>query len=153
GVAILDGAKVTAIDLGQDGARIQSTRGEIRARAVVGADGVGSFVRRALGAPRGRWQAQVVEVDTPEARLDRPRDLLHFDLTDRSLSGYAWDFPTLTAGCELVCRGVYELRRDSAHGAPDVTTRLLARLTALGLSSRGLRIKRFAERGIALHEP
>jgi menaquinone-9 beta-reductase len=113
-------------------------------------------VRRALGAPRGRWLAQVVEVDTPESKPPRPRDLLHFDLTDGSLFGYAWDFPTLVDGEALVCRGLYELRPDRGRGdgdGPDVSARLFARLAALGLSTAGLRVKRFAERGLALHEP
>src|SRR6185369_2448807 len=97
-------------ELQRDGVKIRSTRGEIRARAVVGADGVGSFVRRALGAPKGRWLAQVIEVDTPATPQDFPRDLLHFDITDRSLQGYVWDFPTLVNGEALVCRGIYDLR-------------------------------------------
>jgi menaquinone-9 beta-reductase len=164
GVRIVEGARVVGLDFDASGARVHSTQGEIRARAVVGADGVGSFVRRALGAPRGRWLAHVAEVDTRESSSPRPRDLLHFDLTDPSLFGYAWDFPTLVDGEALVCRGIYELRPDRGRGSDgsshdgaasgvDLGARLDARLAALGLSSAGLRVKRFAERGLALHEP
>ncbi|MFT3773747.1 MAG: hypothetical protein QM820_50890 [Minicystis sp.] len=142
------------------GVRLVTTAGDLRARAVVGADGVGSFVRRAIGVPRGRWLAQVVEVDTPASDGDPSRDLLHFDLTDDSLAGYAWDFPTIVGGRPLVCRGIYELRPDpgitgappDASDAPDVGARLVDRLGRLGHAG-GVRLKRFAERGLALHEP
>ena len=160
GLRILEGARVTSVSFEPSFVRLQLGDGELRARAVVGADGVGSLVRRALGAPRGRWMAQVVEVDTPWRDADPDPDLLHFDISDSTLLGYGWDFPTLVGGQPLVCRGVYELRPDlgainrapSPDAAPDVGARLLDRLRALGLEG-GARIKRFAERGLALHEP
>jgi flavin-dependent dehydrogenase len=158
GLRVLEGTRVTDLLFEHDGVRVRSSSGELRARAVVGADGVGSFVRRALGAPRGRFVAQVVEVDTPAIPEDA-EDLLHFDLSDRSLVGYGWDFPTLVAGAPLVCRGLYELRPDPAvapapvdASGPDVGARLLARLERLGLGG-DVRLKRFAERGLSLHEP
>jgi flavin-dependent dehydrogenase len=154
GVRVLEGARVTGLAFDARGVRTDTASGDLRARAVVGADGVGSFVRRALGAPRGRWLAQVVEADTPAVPADRARDLLHFDLTDGALRGYAWDFPTVVGGEPLVCRGIYELRPDDGAPAagPDVGARLLARLALLGVST-GARLKRFAERGLSLHEP
>jgi flavin-dependent dehydrogenase len=161
GVVVHEGARVTAVRVEAHGVRVETSAGELRARAVVGADGVGSLVRRAIDAPRGRWLAQVAEVDTPVASSDGPRDVLHFDLTDRGLVGYAWDFPTLVDGVPLVCRGLYELRPDppGLHGiprapddAPDVAARLATRLGTLGVAPVG-RMKRFAERGLALHEP
>jgi flavin-dependent dehydrogenase len=160
GVRIVEGARVTSVSFEPTFVRLQLGDGELRVRAVVGADGVGSLVRRAIGAPRGRWMAQVVEVDTPGRDADPDPDVLHFDLSDRTLLGYGWDFPTLVGGRPLVCRGLYELRPDPGivDDAPppdpalDVGARLLARLRALGLAD-GARLKRFAERGLALHEP
>lgn len=160
GVRIFEGTRVTELARDARGVRLSTDAGEVRARAVIGADGVGSFVRRALGVPRGAWTAQVVEVDTEHASGDRPRDLLHFDITDPLLLGYGWDFPTIVDGRALVCRGFYHLRPEGEAGfthqeppAPiDVGARLGARLAAMGLD-RGARIKRFAERGLALHEP
>jgi flavin-dependent dehydrogenase len=160
GVRIVEGTRVTGLVFAGDAVRVRTSSGELRARAVVGADGVGSFIRRALGAPRGRWLAQVVEVDTPAVAADGARDMLHFDLSDRSLLGYAWDFPTLVAGTPLVCRGLYELRPDPGTitgvpldaPTPDAGARLQTRLEHLGLA-QGFRLKRFAERGLSLHEP
>lgn len=158
GIAVHDGAAARALSIDRGGVRLDTTIGEVRARAVVGADGVGSFVRRALGFPRGAWQAQVVECDTRACASDRGRDLLHFDLTDPALLGYAWDFPTVVGGEPLVCRGLYELRlapfaqREATAALPDLGERLLARVDRLG-APRPARIKRFAERGLSLHEP
>ncbi len=159
GVRVVEGARVTSLTFEPDGVRIRTADGEIRARAVVGADGVGSVVRRAIGAPRGLWMAQAVEADTPEVAGALARDRLSFDLTDRSLLGYAWSFPTLVAGAPLVCRGMYELHPDpgALDGAPvptplpDLGARLRARLEHLGLAPAQLR--RFSQRGLALHEP
>jgi flavin-dependent dehydrogenase len=169
GVRFLEGAKVDALVVGERGVRLSTTQGEIRARAVVGADGVGSVVRRALGIPRGALRAQVVEVDTPAAPGDPPRDVLHFDMTERDLDGYAWDFATLVGGRPLVCRGIYAIHREDGAGdssprgrragstissdRADVSDRLLARLARQGISAEGLTLKRFAERGLSLHEP
>ena len=155
GVSIVEGARVQRVEMGEDGVRLHGTMGEIRARAVIGADGVGSFVRRAIGAPRGRWRAQVIEVDTAAIAADQARDLLHFDISDRTLHGYAWDFPTLVDGQALMCRGLYELSSgDAADGdGIDLGARLGARLERQGIDPAGLRFKRFAERGLALHEP
>ena len=160
GVRIHEDARVSDIAIDDRGARLQTDVGEVRARAIVGADGVGSFVRRRLGAPRGAWTAQVVEVDTAAVAEDRPRDVLHFDITDPALLGYGWDFPTIVGGEQLVCRGFYHLRPEPeaafALSTPaadtDVGARLAARLAALGLA-KGARVKRFAERGLVMHEP
>ncbi|MEP7120582.1 MAG: NAD(P)/FAD-dependent oxidoreductase [Byssovorax sp.] len=155
GVTIVEGARVQRVEIADDGVRLHGTMGEIRARAVIGADGVGSFVRRAIGAPTGRWRAQVIEVDTPAIEGDLARDLLHFDLGDRGLRGYAWDFPTIVEGRALRCRGLYELSGgDDAEGdGIDLAERLTARLVRQGIDPAGLRFKRFSERGLALHEP
>jgi menaquinone-9 beta-reductase len=160
GVRILEGARVTDLAIDGRAARMTTSIGDVMARAVVGADGVGSFVRRKLGAPRGAWMAQVVEVDTEIAAQDRPSDVLHFDITDASLLGYGWDFPTIVGGRQLVCRGFYHLRPEpdaafalsEPEGDTDVGARIAGKLAALGVG-KGARVKRFAERGLAMHEP
>ena len=157
GVRVEEGARVTALSVHGDGVRLSTARGEIRARAVVGADGVGSFVRRSVGFQRGRLHAQVIEVDTDRAATDRAYDVLHFDLEDRDLLGYAWDFPTLVNGGSLMCRGLYALA-PSALGEETRTPRevgdlLEARLERSGVQASARARKRFAERGLSLHEP
>jgi len=150
GIEVRDGMPVLGVSHGDGYAEVHTARGPIRARVVVGADGVGSVVRRAMGLSRGLLRAQAVEVDTDPAPGDPSRDMLHFDATDHGFSGYAWDFPTLVAGEPLVCRGVYHLK---IGGAPVD----LARLLSQHLARRGVRgarfcNKRYAERGYVRRE-
>jgi menaquinone-9 beta-reductase len=145
GVPLREGVAVNIVRDEGDGVRLATSRGELRARAVVGCDGVGSVVRRSLGIGVGKLRAQVVECDTEPVRSDPPRSLLHFDATDRGLNGYAWDFPTVVKGRSLVSRGVYGLnvsRDDLGMGA-----RLDARLRRLGVEPLAGSKKRYAERG------
>jgi len=156
GVSIHEGARVTALHVGARHAVIESTAGTWHAHMLVGADGVGSFVRRALGLPSGRLRAQVIELDTEEVRGDPERNMLHFDASDPRLAGYAWDFPTLVDGKAMVCRGVYQLKAgESAAAEDDIDVRAVLgdRLAARGLDIRRYRIKRFAERGFERHTP
>jgi len=147
GVAVRDGVRVLGVRAREGGgAVVETSEGEIHAGAVVGCDGVGSVVRRAMGVGPGALRAQVVEVDTEPLPADRDRSLIHFDASDRRVTGYAWDFPTIVAGRALVCRGVYRLRLGDA-AEPDVAALLDERLRALGVDPAGCSKKRYAERG------
>ena len=156
GIEVRDGAGVERIEPGADGVRVHLGSGEVlEARAVVGADGVAGAVRRSAGLSRARLRAQVIEVDTEVTRGDAPRDTIHFDFGDPDLAGYAWDFPTLVDGQELVCRGVYRIAKggERAAGATDtvrpddVRTRLARFLETKGLDIARYRLKPFAEQG------
>ena len=151
GVRVVEGAKAIHLSIEPTGVRVETTEGSFAARVVVGADGVGSFVRRAIGLPAGRYRAQVIELDTESVPSDPARDLLHFDAADSSLTGYTWDFPTLVDGRELVCRGIYHLKLDD--GSVDIHALLADRLAKRGLDLSRYKLKRFAERGFELHDP
>src|SRR5439155_25606778 len=145
GALVRDGAKATGVTRDASGVTVETTAGAFRGRVLVGADGVGSFVRRWLGLPVGRLRAQVIELDTEGVTGDPARDLLHFDAADANLTGYYWDFPTIVDGRELVCRGVYHLRLDEQ--SLDIRAMLAARLAERGLDIQRYALKRFAERG------
>jgi flavin-dependent dehydrogenase len=164
GVDVRDGCEVTRLAAGDAGVELETAGGTLRARAVIGADGIGGIVRRQAGFPRGELRAQVAELDTEDVPGDLPRDTAVFDFATSDLRGYAWDFPTLVAGRGLVCRGVYLLRtpgapQGTAPGAPQVTApgahaqaqgvreRIAAYLAARGLELGRYRLKQFAERG------
>jgi flavin-dependent dehydrogenase len=151
GVRIEEGARVSQLQRDDHGVTIETARGTFRAQAVVGADGVGSIVRRALGVGAGALRAQVIELDTEPVASDRARDLLHFDIADRGFTGYAWDFPTVVDGKALVCRGVYHLK--TGEDEVDIRARLAQRLAQRGLDIENYTQKRFAERGFEPHEP
>jgi flavin-dependent dehydrogenase len=121
---------------------------------VVGADGVGSVVRKALGMKQGTWRAQVLELDTEPCARDHARDVVHFDISDPQFTGYIWAFPTLVRGEPLVCRGVYHLLLPGqSAGHENIEARLGRQLATLGLDIDAYPKKRFAERGFAPHEP
>ena len=144
GIAIEEGAWVGAVERKNNGFVISVKGGApLFAKAIVGADGIRSVVRRALGFDRGHIVAQVAELDTTSIPLDTAADVLHFDLRDRSLRGYAWDFPTPLGGRLEVCRGVYAMRDGGA--AHDVGERATGRVPS-GARSLGP-TKRLAERG------
>ncbi len=151
GVLVRDGERATAIALDDRGVTLETSAGTYRGRVLVGADGVGSFVRRSMGLSVGTLRAQVIELDTEQVAGDPERDLLHFDASDGNFTGYAWDFPTVVDGEPLVCRGVYHLKLDGAND--DIRARLAARLAERGLDIDRYRLKRFAERGFELHAP
>jgi flavin-dependent dehydrogenase len=146
GVDVREGCEALRIAVDGGGVTVETAGGEaLRARAVVGADGVGGVVRRLAGFPRGELRAQVAELDTEAAPGDLPRDTAVFDFATTELRGYAWDFPTQVAGEPLVCRGVYLLR--TAGPAQGARERVAAYLAARGLELARYRLKQFAERG------
>lgn len=148
GVKVMDGTRVDAVQAnGRGRVRVETSRGAIDAAVVVGADGVGSVVRKTMGLGGGELRAQVLELDTEPTAADRERHVLRFDARDRGLTGYLWDFPTMVKGAEMWCRGIYHLRLDD--GAPDVDIRakLDAYLAEIGLDITKYKQKRFAERG------
>jgi menaquinone-9 beta-reductase len=145
GIEVRDGCGVAAIAVTADHVEVTTETGEHwRARAIVGADGVGGVGRKQAGFPRGELRAQVVELDTEAVAADQPRDTIVFDFATRDLHGYTWDFPTLVDGKPLVCRGAYVIRN---LGPDDARARCAAYLAARGLDIRDYRIKQFAERG------
>jgi flavin-dependent dehydrogenase len=151
GVKIEQGVRVLGVTRVDDGVVLETSRGLVKARGVVGADGVGSVVRKAMGLGAGLWRAQVLEVDTPCVPQDPPRAMLHFDLSDPTLDGYLWDFPTLVDGEPLACRGIYRLLVPG-RGEDDIQGRLERYLAERGLSLRDCKKKRYAERGFAPRE-
>lgn len=157
GIEVRDRAAVAGIEVTADGVRLKLASNEaLDARAVVGADGVGSVVRRCIGLSRGQLRAQVIELDTESVGGDPPRDALHFDFNFGDFPGYAWDFPTLVGGQALVCRGVYQVVRSGERtGAArdDLQARLALYLATKGLDISRYRLKRYAERGFELGEP
>lgn len=149
GIRILDGTTVTAVRPGaRPGApaEIETTAGSFEASTVVGADGVGSVVRRAMKLGPERFRAQAVEVDTERVAADPERPILHFDASDRALNGYSWSFPTEVLGKAMVCRGTYQLRT-ATHPFEGLDEHFSSYLRTIGLDARSYKKKRYSERG------
>lgn len=151
GIHIEENARVTDLTIDRGGVTLETPKGQLRARAVVGADGVGSYVRRAAGLSGAELLAQVVELDTEPVPSDLTRDVLHFDVEDRSFTGYTWDFPTLVDRKPMVCRGIYHLKLDDRK--VDLCAILERRLAKLGLDIGRYKLKRYAEHGFQPQRP
>lgn len=152
-IRVLEGTRVGAIRRSARGFEVETSSGTISTRILVGADGVQSVVRRALGFPAGTYRAQALEVDTEPVDDDLPRDVLLFDASERKLPGYYWDFPTLVDGREMVVRGVYLLRRADTPAAIEIKDVLAVELERRGLDLGKLKQKRFAELAFDLSVP
>ncbi|MBS0658943.1 MAG: NAD(P)/FAD-dependent oxidoreductase [Verrucomicrobia bacterium] len=154
GIAVRDGVKVLRIARDEGGVTLETSAGTLRTRALVGADGVGSLVRKELAPGVATWRAQVLEVDTEPVDSDLPRDLWHFHVVDPDFVGYLWDFPTIVDGRPLVCRGAYHLMLPGTRAdGEDLAARLGRRLAELGLDLGRCKKKRYAERGFSPFEP
>ncbi len=153
GIRIIENARVTALARVASGVEIETAAGSFRARVLVGADGVASFVRRWLELPSTRYRAQALEIDTEHVESDLPRDVILFDASHRELPGYYWDFPTIVDGREMMCRGVYVLRSGDESPGVEIQDVLQAELAARGLDLSNYKKKRFAERGFERHAP
>ena len=153
GIEIIEDAKVGSLRRVAGGFEVDSSKGPFRCSVLIGADGVGSVVRRELGFGATRYRAQALEIDTEAVEDDLPRDVLLFDASHRQLPGYYWDFPTIVEGRELMCRGVYLLSSGGETPRVQIQDILDAELKRRGLALSRYRKKRFAERGFEPHQP
>lgn len=144
------------VEIARDGDRfvVGTEHGDVRARAVVGADGSGSAVRKLLGFPEPRRKAHLYVLETPPGPADPDDGVITFDLTclSEGIEGYAWDFPTVIDGQAAVSRGIYDFNaRRPAPGEPEVVLKdvLRAFLRRRGIDLDAVRLKAFSERGFS----
>jgi menaquinone-9 beta-reductase len=135
GIEIRENEKVVALRREAQGVRVETERGDYLARAVIGADGSGSVVRRQLMAGGRQCVGKAVMADLPVAAVDWSGfDEARFDFSfvpvRDGLRGYSWAFPCVIAGRPHVNVGVYSV---GAQGTGRELTRLLlAHLATLG---------------------
>ena len=91
GIEVRCGVKVSSLRREGDRIRVETPDGAILARAVVGADGSGSLVRRSLVDAGEGWVARAAMADVPTGR-ETPDDLFEFDFRSirGGLAGYEW---------------------------------------------------------------
>jgi flavin-dependent dehydrogenase len=141
GVAVVEGEGLAsfAVDDAARAVRVTTTGGRtLAARALVGADGAGSRVRRAL-ARDGRPPLRLfqAEVAAPEATPLGQRMIYDFSPMDEGLRGYVWLFPVAGG---LVNVGAMHTPSNTLSGAAieAVLCRALARYgVALPNGARG----------------
>jgi flavin-dependent dehydrogenase len=135
GIDVREGEKVVALRREADGVRIETDRGCYHARAVIGADGSGSAVRRVLIAGGRQCIGKAVMADVPVAAVDwngfrESRYDFSFVPVRERLRGYVWAFPCLIDGTPHVNVGVYSVEAEGT--GPQLMRLLQARLDAMG---------------------
>ena len=135
GVELREGERVVHLAREASGVRVETDRRVYWAPVVVGADGSGSIVRRALVGDGGGAIARAVMCDVPvgatrwDGHSSRRYD---FDFTSCALGlrGYRWVFPCVVDGVPQANVGVYALPPvDGARLAAE----LAVQLSALGV--------------------
>jgi len=121
GVEILERETVLGVAEDVSGVRVSTERGIYQGQVLVGADGSGSRVRRAVfGAHKetiGRGLMTDIAVDperTPEFTGKRYR--FDFRCVSGGISGYSWSFPCLIGGRPHLNVGIYDQRPREKSG-------------------------------------
>lgn len=115
GVPVREGVRVTGVTQHEGGVVVDTDRGPLRARVVVGADGSKGVVRRVIAGDHPSPVARLVEVITPEPPRDPTGTPTHeaifdFGWVPQGLQGYFWRFPTLIDGQRMCNWGFYDSR-------------------------------------------
>jgi flavin-dependent dehydrogenase len=129
GVELREGERVVHVARDGAGVRVETDRRAYWAPVVVGADGSGSAVRRALVGDGTAPVARAVMCDVPVAdtRWDgfaARRYDFDFAACATGLRGYRWAFPCLIDGVPHVNAGVYARRRSTAPARAELVTTL-----------------------------
>ena len=143
GAVLMDGQKVTQVEVSADWIEISTTDNIFRSRLVVGADGAYSVVARELGMGRGIEYAVGMESEivVPQEEMAKWKSRVQIDLGCIP-GGYAWVFPkrnhlSIGAGClaskarhlnrhhqkflNSLSIGSYTIARSSSHFIPTCT--------------------------------
>jgi menaquinone-9 beta-reductase len=155
GVGIVERNRVLDVTQDADSVRVGTESGVYEAQVLVGADGSGSRVRRAVfGAGKetiGRALMTDIGVDperTPEFTAKRYR--FDFRCISRGISGYSWSFPCLIDGAPHLNVGIYDQRPREFVEDGGEQSRMIAELVAAfpelpleGLTARATRWRSF----------
>ncbi len=118
GVEVREGVKLERLEMQSDGSGkvvLHTSAGEIRAGAVVGADGAKSVVRHGIGLEGPSRVSRTIEILTPEDpeksdEFVRRAAVFDFSYVPDGLQGYVWDFPSKVKGEPRMNRGACDFR-------------------------------------------
>ena len=112
GLELEEGVRVRGVRPSNGLVEIVTDRGDYRARAVVGADGAGSVVRKVIARQRLPQAARLLEGQRPASSQNgrEGRALFDFSHIHHGLQGYVWDFPRPAVPCGHAMRtfGIYD---------------------------------------------
>lgn len=135
GIEILQRSRVLDVTQDASGVRVDADQGIFEAQILVGADGSGSRVRRAVFGARketiGRALMTDIAVDperTPEFIEQRYR--FDFRCVSQGINGYSWWFPCLIGGAPHLNVGIYDQRPSEFAQNGGEQSRMMAELVA-----------------------
>lgn len=135
GVELREDDKVVEVRREGGGLRVWTERGEIRPRVLVGADGSGSVVRRALFQAGRESIGRAVMCDLRASEIggvEGERCVFDFRAVLRGLRGYVWEFPCWIDGEPALNLGAYARDRGGAVSLPAL---VLERARELGVET------------------
>lgn len=155
GFPTMEDTRVRRILRRADHLLVVTDRGNLRAQAVVGCDGVGAVVRKTTGFTPGRmgrlWVAEI-PVDPKSSRVFQEQVLI-IDLSyvKEGLRGYYWEFPCFIEGRPFISAGIVDTDHKNQRrvGCADFLTNILARR---GIDTRDAMRKAFPIRHFSPRE-
>ena len=146
GVALREDARVVAVARDEHGVRVETEGATCWAPVVIGADGSGSLVRRAVVPGDGGVVARAVMCDVPVSAcgwdgVAARRYEFDFGGVVRGLRGYAWSFPCVIDGMPHVNAGVYALPPVDGAALQEALARELGRIGAPAMRWRAFPIR------------
>lgn len=115
GVVVRQGEAVQDVKLDDAYVEVKTSKGLIRAKVLVAADGSRSTVRSKLKWDDESRVARLLEILTPEdpqkeVEFRQGQAVFDFTPTADGLQGYYWDFPSYVKGKPFMNRGVFDSR-------------------------------------------
>ena len=146
-VDVRRGEQVRSLERRESGVVVATDRGLYKARLIVGADGVGSKVRRFLFGEMGLELEPVIrlfqaDADQPVPCGDEDAMIFDFSVLNRGVHGYFWVFPSPSRGKEVANTGVMHL---PPYGSTRVDDVLRQELSARGFAGDKCRIRAHPE--------
>lgn len=133
GLEIIERCRVLGVMQDDSAVRVETDRGEFEAKVLVGADGSGSRVRRAIFGERKETVGRALMTDiavNPEAAREfiEHRYVFDFRCIGGGIKGYSWSFPCLINGQPHLNVGIYDQEPRDDHGAGGEQALMLAEL-------------------------
>ena len=112
GLEIVERTRVLDVAQTAAGVRVATETGDFEAKVLIGADGSGSRVRRAVFGERKETIGRALMADVPVDRATSPefagrRYRFDFRCVDGGIKGYSWSFPCLIGGRPHLNVGIY----------------------------------------------